>query len=162
MIYIVILSNLSGPDKETPLQNCYNAIEKLKKEVNIDDISSWYESEPVPVSSQPWFINGIIKISTNKSPLDLLEFLLKIEENFGRVRKKKNEARIIDLDIIDYNRKIIYDRKKLIIPHSKMHLRSFVLLPLRDLSPNWEHPITKKKINELIDNLDNKQKIKKI
>ena len=69
MIYIGIGSNLSGPDKETPLQNCYNAIEKLKKEVNIDDISSWYESEPVPVSSQPWFINGIIKISTNKSPL---------------------------------------------------------------------------------------------
>ncbi len=73
--------------------------------MNICKISSWYKSEPIPVSNQPWFINGVIEISTNKSSLDLLEFILSIEEVSGRVREKKNEARILDLDIIDYKKK---------------------------------------------------------
>ena len=89
MIYIGIGSNLNGKNNETPLQNCKKVLVELKKEVNICKISSWYKSEPIPVSNQPWFINGVIEISTNKSSLDLLKFILSIEEVFGRVRKKK-------------------------------------------------------------------------
>ena len=162
MIYIGIGSNLNGKNNETPLQNCKKALVELKKEVNICKISSWYKSEPIPVSNQPWFINGIIEISTNKSSLDLLEFILSIEEVFGRVRKKKNEARILDLDIIDYKKKILYIKNKLIIPHPRMHERSFVLQPLSELNPKWMHPIKKKGIKELIRNLNDKQKISKI
>ena len=162
MIYIGIGSNLNGKNNETPLQNCKKALVELKKEVNICKISSWYKSEPIPVSNQPWFINGVIEISTDKSSLDLLEFILSIEKVFGRVREKKNEARILDLDIIDYKKKILYIKNKLIIPHPRMHERSFVLQPLSELNPKWIHPIKKKGIKELIRNLNNKQKISKI
>ena len=162
MIYIGIGSNLNGKNNETPLQNCKKALVELKKEVNICKISSWYKSEPIPVSNQPWFINGVIKISTDKSSLDLLEFILSIEKVFGRVRKKQNEARILDLDIIDYKKKILYIKNKLIIPHPRMHERSFVLQPLSELNPKWMHPIKKKGIKELIRNLNDKQKISKI
>ena len=162
MIYIGIGSNLNGKNNETPLQNCKKAVVELKKEVNICKISSWYKSEPIPVSNQPWFINGVVEISTNKSSLDLLEFILNIEEFFGRLREKKNEARILDLDIIDYKKKILYKKNKLIIPHPRMHERSFVLQPLSELNPKWMHPIKKKGIKELIRNLNDKQKISKI
>ena len=162
MIYIGIGSNLNGKNNETPLQNCKKALVELKKEVNICKISSWYKSEPIPVSNQPWFINGVIEISTDKSSLDLLEFILSIEEVSGRERKKKNEARILDLDIIDYKKKILYIKNKLIIPHPRMHERSFVLQPLSELNPKWMHPIKKKGIKELIRNLNDKQKISKI
>ena len=162
MIYIGIGSNLNGKKNETPLQNCNKALVELKKEVNICNISSWYKSEPIPVSNQPWYVNGVVEISTNKSSIDLLEFILNIEEFFGRMRKKKNEARILDLDIIDYKKKILYKKNKLIIPHPRMHQRSFVLQPLFELNPRWIHPITKKGIKELIRNLNNKQKILKI
>ena len=162
MIYIGIGSNLNGKNNETPLQNCKKAVVELKKEVNICKISSWYKSEPIPVSNQPWFINGVVEISTNKSSLDLLEFILSIEKVFGRVREKKNEARILDLDIIDYKKKILYIKNKLIIPHPRMHERSFVLQPLNELNPKWIHPIKKKGIKELIRNLNDKQKISKI
>ena len=162
MIYIGIGSNLNGKNNETPLKNCKKALVELKKEVNICKISSWYKSEPMPVSNQPWFINGVIEISTDKSSLDLLEFILSIEKIFGRVREKKNEARILDLDIIDYKKKILYIKNKLIIPHPRMHERSFVLQPLSELNPKWMHPIKKKGIKELIRNLNDKQKISKI
>ncbi len=162
MIYIGIGSNLNGKNNETPLQNCKKALEELKKEVNICKISSWYKSEPIPVSNQPWYINGVVEISTNKSSIDLLEFILNIEEFFGRVREKKNEARILDLDIIDYKKKILYKKNKLIIPHPRMHQRSFVLQPLQELNPKWIHPIKKKGLKELISNLNDKQKIFKI
>ena len=94
--------------------------------------------------------------------LDLLDFILNIEENFGRIRKKRNEARIIDIDIIDNKKKIVYLKNKLITPHPRMHERAFVLLPLRELNFKWVHPINKKSLNELINNLCDKQKIIKI
>ena len=162
MIYIGIGSNLNGKNNETPLQNCKKALEVIKKELNISKLSSWYKSEPVPVSNQPWFVNAVIEISTNKPPLDLLNFILNIEQNFGRIREKKNEARIIDLDIIDYKKKIIYKKNELITPHPRMHKRSFVLLPLNELNPKWVHPIKKKGIQELINNIKDGQKILKI
>ena len=162
MIYIGIGSNLNGKNNETPLQNCKKALEVIKKELNISKLSSWYKSEPVPVSNQPWFVNAVIEISTNKPPLDLLNFILNIEQNFGRIREKKNEARIIDLDIVDYKKKIIYKKNELITPHPRMHKRSFVLLPLNELNPKWVHPIKKKGIQELINNIKDGQKILKI
>ena len=161
-IYLGIGSNLNGKNKETPLENCKNVINELSQELNVKHISSWYKTEPVPVSDQPWYVNGIVQIETDKPPLDLLNYILKIEENFGRIRKKKNEARILDLDIIDYKQEVNYFKNKLITPHPRMHERAFVLLPLRELNTVWTHPQTMKSIDELIDNLDDKQKILKI
>ena len=162
MIYIAIGSNLTGEKNQTPLDNCKKAIQILKKYIIVKKISSWYKSKPIPLSNQPWFINGVIEVDTDKSSINLLDLLLEVEKDLGRIRSKKNEARIIDLDIIDYKKKIFYKKNRLIIPHPRMHERAFVLLPLRDLNPKWHHPIKKKSLNELIEKVENKQKIFKI
>ena len=162
MIYIGIGSNLIGKKNESPLENCLKAVDEIKKEVNILRVSSWYKSEPIPISNQPWFVNGVIEINTNKTSLDLLDFIINIEKIFGRERKGKNEARIIDLDIIDYKKKIVYVKDRLVIPHPRMHKRLFVLLPLKELNPKWLHPIKKKLISNLIKDLKIKQKIIKL
>ena len=159
MIYIGIGSNLTGLKQETPLYNCQKAIIYLKKEVKVKKISSWYQSQPIPISNQPWYVNGIAEIETKKNPIHLLNFLIKIEKIFGRIRKKKNEPRIIDLDIVDYKNQIVSFNKKLKIPHPRMHQRAFVLLPLRELNPFWVHPESKIKISTLIKELDKNQEI---
>ena len=87
---------------------------------------------------------------------------MQIEKNFGRIRKKKNESRIIDLDILDYKNIPIHYKSKLVIPHPRMHKRAFVLFPLKEINSNWKHPISKILISKLIKDLKKKQKIKKI
>ena len=84
---------------------------------------------------------------------------LYIEKQLGRLRSKKNEPRICDIDIIDYNNKVIKKSKKfnLIIPHPKMHKRNFVLLPLFEITKNWIHPIKKITIKDLVNSLKTKE-----
>lgn len=162
MIYLGIGSNLNGLKKETPLQNCKKALNAIKKEVKVKKISSWYTSMPIPRSNQPWYVNGVIEISTEKKSIELLNFLIDLEKKFGRRRKKRNEARIIDLDILDYKGKILFLKNKLITPHPRMHQRAFVLLPLEEINSEWKHPVNKKKISNLIKRLDKNQQIRKI
>ena len=83
-----------------------------------------------------------------------------IENLFGRKRNKRNESRTLDLDIIDYNGFIKTDNP--ILPHPRMHIRKFVLLPLRDVEPEWLHPNFKIKINDLILQCTDNQKIYKL
>jgi len=161
LIYIGIGSNLTGLKQETPLYNCQKAIIYLKKEVKVKKISSWYQSQPIPISNQPWYVNGIAEIETKKNPIHLLNFLIKIEKIFGRIRKKRNESRIIDLDIVDYKNQIISLKERLYIPHPRMHKRAFVLLPLQEINPLWVHPVNNIIISSLIKKLDKKQKTKK-
>jgi 2-amino-4-hydroxy-6-hydroxymethyldihydropteridine diphosphokinase len=86
----------------------------------------------------------------------LMQKCLNIENDLGRKRSKKNEPRICDIDIIDYDQKILKgnNNKKLILPHPEMHKRNFVLLPLYEIAKSWIHPVKKKKINKLIKLLD--------
>ncbi len=128
--------------------------------LNILKVSNWYKTQPLPISNQPWFINSVIKINTNKSPKELLESLQIIEKLFGRKRNILNGPRTLDLDIIDYNGLI--ENKDPILPHPRMHIRKFVLLPLQDIEPNWVHPIMKKKIEFLIKKQKDAQKIIKL
>ena len=123
--------------------------------------SSFYKSEPIPKSNQPWYVNGVVEISSSADPHKILEILLSIESSFGRQRKKKNESRVIDLDLLSYNDKLI-ETNSLVLPHPRMHLRNFVLKPILDIDPNWIHPLLKKTVKELIKEIDNIQKIKKI
>jgi len=119
-----------------------------------------YESEPVPVSTQPWYLNAVLKIQTKKTPEELIILLHEIENIFGRKRSVLNESRTLDLDIVDYEGLIKKERP--ILPHPRMHLRHFVLLPMQDIDPNWIHPIYKKSINDLIINYAPTQKIRKL
>lgn len=131
-----------------------------KYNISVNKISNWYESEPVPISDQPWFLNAMVKIKTKNSPKKLIDLLHEIENIFGRKRNILNEARTLDLDIIDFEGLVNKERPTL--PHPRMHLRYFVLLPMKEIEPNWVHPIFKKSINDLIIEYAPKQKIRKI
>ena len=159
--FISLGSNLKK-DNELSLKENLEIILKTFPEnsIFVKKISNWYESEPVPLSNQPWFINTVVKVSTDKSPEDLLYKLHQIENLFGRKRSILNASRTIDLDIIDFQGLVKSD--SLILPHPRMHLRLFVLLPLQDLEPNWVHPVLKQSIKELLNNYTSDQKIIKL
>ena len=119
--------------------------------------SRWYRTAPVPVSDQPWFINGVARVETGLEPLALLRLLQQIELQFGRRRGVRNEARPLDLDILDYDGRI-EDGSGLILPHPRMHERAFVLLPLAEVAPGWRHPTLGETVSALIAALPASQK----
>ena len=159
--FISLGSNLKRDNKLSLKENLETILMTFpENNIFVKKISNWYESEPIPLSNQPWFINAVVKVSTNTSPEELLYKLHKIENFFGRERSILNASRTIDLDLIDYQGLI--KRDSLILPHPRMHLRLFVLLPMQDIEPNWVHPVLKYSIKELITNYTSNQKIKKL
>lgn len=110
--------------------------------------SKHYETEAWGETAQDDFINQAIMIHTEIAPKELLATLLNIEEKMGRVRVKKWGPRSIDIDLIFYD-DLVIEEKGLQIPHPRLHLRNFVLIPLLDIAANFEHPIFKKSIEEL-------------
>ena len=160
MILVAIGSNLNSKSFGSPEQNCNAAIDMLRKYFEVTQSSSFYKTEPIPKSEQPWFVNCIVNIKSKISPSRILDTLLEIELQFGRKRNRKNEARVIDLDLIAYNN-LIVKSLKLTLPHPRMHLRKFVIQPICDINKNWIHPISKKKAFEILKELAN-QKISNI
>tara|TARA_B100001123_G_scaffold237470_1_gene266111 strand:- start:311 stop:820 length:510 start_codon:yes stop_codon:yes gene_type:complete len=150
--FLSIGSNLGNKKKNIELAKF-----KLKKNnIIIVRSSKNYETLSWPDKKNPKFVNIVLKIKTFLSPKDLMKRCLYIEKELGRLRKKKNEPRICDIDIIDYDKKIQKSNKSLnlTIPHPKMHKRNFVLLPLFEISKTWIHPIKKVSIKDLINALD--------
>ncbi len=161
MIFLGIGSNLASKSFGSPFNNCIEAIKVIRKKFIIENISYWYESEPVPKSDQPWYVNGVVSISTGLNPDEILSQLLDIEMNFGRVREKKNEARVIDLDLLSY-KNLVLDSEFLTLPHPRMHLRTFVLKPILDISSKWKHPKLGLNVKVLLKNLKKNQEIRKL
>jgi 2-amino-4-hydroxy-6-hydroxymethyldihydropteridine diphosphokinase len=156
--YIGIGSNIGDPQR-----NCHEAIEKIAAidGFRVISVSSFYLTEPVGVKTQEWYINGVVSISTAMPVHDLLNSLLQIEANMGRVRNVKWGPRIIDLDILLFGQDII-DEKDLKIPHPMMHLRKFVMAPIAELAPEIVHPVLGKTMTELLmDITESSQVIKK-
>ena len=156
MIYLGIGSNLSSSfgDRFTNINLAVSSLEE--KKINLVKKSSFYETFSYPNKENPKFINIVIAVETSLSPKDLMEVLISIEEKLERKRKKKNDPRTCDIDIIDYNEKIInfkLNNFELKIPHQSMPTRNFVLYPLKEICPNWIHPISKTTIDVLIKNL---------
>lgn len=116
--------------------------------------SRWYESAPVPVSDQPWYVNGVIAVKTAEPPAAFLQRLHGIEARFGRVRRVRNEARVLDLDLLAYDGLVNPGPDSPILPHPRLAERAFVLLPLAELDPHWRHPATGEAILDLIARLD--------
>ncbi len=156
MIYLGIGSNLTSSFGNR-FANINLAISYLeKKEINLVKKSSFYETFSYPNKENPKFINIVIAVKTSLSPNDLMKSLLSIEKKLERKRSKKNDPRTCDIDIIDYNKEIInfkLNNFELKIPHQSMSTRNFVLYPLKEICPNWIHPINKTTIDVLIKNL---------
>ena len=132
----------------------------IESKLKISKISDFYETPSYPNKRLPKFLNIGILANYNQSHFDLLNQIKFIEKKIGRKKTKKNEPRVIDIDIIDFNGKINnQNSKNLILPHPRSHLRNFVLYPILQIDPNWSHPILKKNARFLINNLSQKSRI---
>ncbi|MBW1909418.1 MAG: 2-amino-4-hydroxy-6-hydroxymethyldihydropteridine diphosphokinase [Deltaproteobacteria bacterium] len=147
--YIAVGSNLG--DK---LNNCFKAIGLADKisGCSVEKKSGFYRTEPVGVEDQDWYVNAVISMRTGIQARDLLKGLLAIEAGMGRIRDKKWESRPIDLDILLFGQDVI-NEKDLTIPHPRMHLRRFVLVPMAELVPDLIHPVLNETMAELLDGI---------
>ena len=152
-VYFSIGSNLGN--KKLNIEKVKFQIEK--NDIKIESCSSFYESNSWPNNTFPKYFNIVLKAKTFFKPHNLLKKIKEIEILIGRKQSFKNHPRICDIDIIDYDQKVLKinnDNQKLIIPHPKLHERNFVLLPLYEIEKNWLHPKNNKKISELLRDLD--------
>jgi 2-amino-4-hydroxy-6-hydroxymethyldihydropteridine diphosphokinase len=125
------------------------AVDRLRDFLTALRVSRWRETEPVDVEPQPQFLNGAVTGETRLTPLDLLQRLMEIERERGRVRLRGGAARTLDLDLILYEHEII-DRPGLRVPHPRFRERMFVLEPLAEIAGTWIDPETGRTIDDLL------------
>ncbi len=145
------------------LANLKKAIEGLGKiqGTKVLTVSSLYKTEPVGGVEQDWFVNAVAEVETSLTPRELLNKLLYIEKDLGRVRDIKWGPRVIDLDIILYD-DLVMDEEGLSIPHPYLHKRGFVLVPLAEIAPKVIHPRLRKSVSELMHGIHDNKHIEKI
>jgi 2-amino-4-hydroxy-6-hydroxymethyldihydropteridine diphosphokinase len=152
MILLNIGSNLDS-NKGDRFFNIKEALKLIKLEnIKIIKKSSIYETPSYPNKKYPKFLNIGLKINCNYSPEILIKKFNKIEKKLQRTRGVKNQPRTCDIDLIDYDGRIL-NSKKIQIPHPKAHLRNFVLFPIKEISRSWTHPVLNKRIDFLIKKL---------
>jgi 2-amino-4-hydroxy-6-hydroxymethyldihydropteridine diphosphokinase len=158
IVIIGLGANLPNPTYGAPMATLTAALERFEAVgLHVAARSRWYESEPVPKSAQPNFINAAVRIETTLSPAALMAALQRIEKEFGRTAGERNAARCIDLDLITYGDKVTSGETVPLLPHPRMHERAFVLLPLREIAPRWYHPFLGATVDQLIDRLPRDQ-----
>jgi 2-amino-4-hydroxy-6-hydroxymethyldihydropteridine diphosphokinase len=141
--------------------NLRSAIERLGTLGKVVALSSFYETEPVEMTEQPWFLNCAVKLDTEKMPRQLLAGLLAIERQMGRHRTQYKGPRTIDIDIVLFGNSIL-TTADLIIPHPAMQERRFVLEPLTEIAPDVRHPTLERTIKELRDALPPGQAVRRL
>ncbi|MDC0569656.1 2-amino-4-hydroxy-6-hydroxymethyldihydropteridine diphosphokinase [Candidatus Pelagibacter sp.] len=150
LAYLAIGSNLGNKLNNIELAK----LELENKKIKILKSSSIYISKSWPDPAKPSYINIIVKAKTTLTPIELLKVCNFIELKLGRVRTTINAPRTCDIDIIDYDKRILNKKnKKLILPHPRLCKRNFVLLPLFEIEKSWKHPKTKSNIVNLINSL---------
>ena len=152
----------AGSNIGDKLVNCHNGIIALSESQNtqIKKWSKFYKTEPVGYEEQDWFINVVVKVETTLDPFHLLKTLKSIEHDAGRIDNPvKFGPRILDLDILLFD-DVVINSSGLVIPHSRLHERRFVLKPICDIDPKIVHPVLKKEMRDLLAILnDNEQRI---
>jgi 2-amino-4-hydroxy-6-hydroxymethyldihydropteridine diphosphokinase len=107
---------------------------------------------------QDWFVNGVVLVETSLGPRQMLEFLLSLEKKMGRVRRERWGPRVIDLDILFYGEEVI-DEENLQVPHPRLHERRFVLIPLKEIAPDLNHPRLGKTISQILSASEREEKV---
>jgi 2-amino-4-hydroxy-6-hydroxymethyldihydropteridine diphosphokinase len=153
MVYLSLGSNLGDR-----AENLRRAIEQLH---GVRRVSSFYETEPVDVADQPWFLNCVAEIEIGGSPLELLRELQAIEQGLGRVRTIPRGPRTVDLDILFFADTVM-DMPELTIPHPRLEVRRFVLEPLAEIAPELRHPVTGRSVAEMLAGLKDSLVVKKV
>ncbi len=162
-ILIALGANLISERYGTPIETLEAALGALAaRDIRTLQRSRWFESAPVPISDQPWYVNGVISVQSSLSPEATLSTLHDIEAEFGRVRQVRNEARVLDLDLIAYGNQVIEQPGGIMVPHPRLVDRAFVLLPLRDIAPDWHHPVSGLSLDQMIAALPKDQVIRPV
>ncbi|HET8824116.1 MAG TPA: 2-amino-4-hydroxy-6-hydroxymethyldihydropteridine diphosphokinase [Terriglobales bacterium] len=156
IVYLSLGSNL-----DERAANLRIALEKLADLGTVKAVSAFYETEPVGLAAQPWFLNCAAKLDTEKMPRQLITGILNLEQEMGRQLKLKNGPRIIDIDILLFGTSVI-ETAGLTVPHPRMHERRFVLEPLAEIAPEVRHPVFKRTIRELRDALPPGQTVRRV
>jgi len=129
--------------------NLRAAIAKLSRVGEVGAVSSFYETEPMEIKEQNWFVNCAVELKTEMSAAELLEGLLQIERDMGRERVQPKGPRNIDIDILLFGNEIV-DEEGLKVPHPAMHERRFVLAPLAEIAPDVIHPVFMRSASEML------------
>ncbi len=157
-VFLSLGSNLG--DRVTNIQQAVSSL-SMRDDIKIIKTSSFYETEPWGNKNQPWFVNACLALDTSLKPNQLLRLCQTIELKLGRIRdeKERYQKRAIDIDILMYDNEIMADGEVLIIPHPYMHKRAFVLVPMLEVKSDLVHPVFKKTISELYDELANPEDV---
>jgi len=156
--YIGIGSNLG--DKIHHCEKAISAILKIDRHKLLAK-SSLFKTQPIGYTSQDWFVNGVIKIETDLEAPELLRTLKTIESQLGRIETFRWGPRTIDLDILFFDDNEIHT-EELQIPHPLIQDRQFVLIPMAEIDRNLIHPVFKKTVQELLNNLKEDQRVEKL
>ena len=158
MIHINIGSNLDSK-YGTKFKNISIAINLLiDSKLKIKKISNFYDTPSYPDKNLPRFANIGVLAEYDFDQTKLIQDISLIEKKIGRIKSKKNDPRVCDVDIIDFNG-LVKVNKFLKLPHPRSHIRNFVLYPIKEIDPKWIHPIFKKNVDVLINELSQKSRI---
>ncbi|SFK13903.1 2-amino-4-hydroxy-6-hydroxymethyldihydropteridine diphosphokinase [Celeribacter neptunius] len=158
-------------DNGAPIETLKAAVEGLRAEgIRLCGLSRIYETPCFPAGAGPDYINCVMELSSSYAPEDLLRALHRVEQDLGRVRKRRWAGRTIDLDLLAMDQQVLPDAKsvklwidlpiceqsvrapdQLILPHPRIQDRSFMLIPFADLAPDWRHPLLGKTVQEMLD-----------
>jgi len=155
-VYLSLGSNVGYRDA-----NLRAAIEALPHAgVAVARVSSFYETEPVDLLEQPWFLNCAVEAESHFDPFTLLRALREIETKMGSKKPVTKGPRLLDMDILLYGAEMI-DSPELQVPHPRMHLRRFVLVPLAEIAADTLHPLLKKNVKQLLEETPDDSKVRR-
>lgn len=143
--------------------NIEKAISLLSQDdsIIIEKISSYYETEPVGFTEQPWFLNIAVSGFTNLKIEECLKFIKSIEKLIGRQERAKWTEREIDIDLLFYGNEI-FECDELTVPHCRLHQRRFVLVPAAEISPDFIHAVFEKSLKQLLSDCSDNSQVRKI
>jgi len=152
-----------GSNMGDKARRCEEAISEI---LNVDNHtllakSSFYKTQPVGYTAQDWFVNGVIKIETDLEALDLLRALKTIENHLGRIETFRWGPRVIDLDLLIFDGTCL-ETPEVTIPHPRLQERQFVLVPLAEIDPDLLHPVFKKSVRRLLEDMKEDQGVEKL
>ncbi len=153
--YLGLGSNLRGRQL-----NLTRAVELLSQQVRVKQLSSLYETEPVGYQEQPRFLNAVCQLTTSLTPEELLALAKQVEAALGRTPSFPDAPRLIDIDILFYGNRVI-SSSQLTIPHPRLTERAFVLIPLAEIAPDLAHPVSGRKVREMLESVPGLEGVKK-